>query len=1334
MIDCKKQKLLLNKAIVIALFITLLLPITGNALTNHKVNLPNGEYVETSEDMSVKVKGADIKLNRSWEHGRWQLNPTWSNLRLIHDKLNQDIKYIDRAGSIYTRSGSGNIYILNQYFIRKTDTGWQWYDRIGNWINYDNEGRLTAYGNANHIQAQFKLDNEGRRLAIYDANNQLVYRFEYDDNDYLTKVIDRSGRTVNYLWKNNLLTKVIDVLGYEWSYKYDNNGQIIQRIEPDGGKINITYDFSNKAQLSSMRGKYQQSVVSNNKENKKDYNVAQVGKLTDKLGNSTIWNTDINKTHQTYTITIDYPSGKKEIKTYNRNGHLINSVVNGHLKTKVEWDGKYLKKIFDASGLQLTIQYNNQLQPIVATYADGSKITLEYDYQLNLPIRFINRIGTVYEWQYDKNGNILKAIEAVGKPEQRTTYYSYNEFGQMIQIIKEDMNQKISNYLSYDEFGNIKTIKDGEDNLHHFEYTVQGLISKYIDPLGHNWLYDYDANGVINKKTDPRNNTTLYTSNAFGQITKKIDPLGRETNYQYVFDNNNYQIHITDALGGIATFNYDYNYRLIQEQSPLGLKQQRIYDKNDLLTEYIDQEDNRFIFEYDDNDLLTTIQYPTYRQTYQYNRLFSVTKIQQIIDEQHIITTNFNYDANRNPVSITKPGQNTSLYEYDAFGNQIKEINALGGITTRQWNYNNQLISVVDANGNKHTFEYDNNGNLIKQVLPTDAEKQFVYNAIGLITKETDAENNIIQYQYNASRQLISKSYTAAGKLQPEQTIDYIYNAAGELIEIIQSGTTNSRISYTLDKLGRKIKEEISYGKNASAITTILEYRYDSDGNLIEMTYPDRSKTNYHYNKGLLQKLILANQQDIQWQQYQWDKAKNIQYPGILQTLNYNGLLEPLNINVNTKQTNLMTQSYQYDDARNVSVQETKYGKINYQYDILGRLTKAEPSIALQKQGLPIESYTYDLVGNRIGSAHQSGTWKYTKDNQLVTWGKGDKKTTLEYSLTGNIIRKTTNTEELNYHYDATNRLIKVTSEQQLIASYQYDAMGRRISKTVGDVTTYFIYSNEGLIAELNEEGIMQVAYGWAPNSAYGTSPLWIAFIDNNETLANAEYHYLYLDHLGTPQIAVNKQGEITWRTLTDSFGKAILNENNQITMNLRLPGQYYDQETGTHYNYMRDYQPITGRYIQRDPAGLTGGLNHYAYANNNPLIYIDPTGENAAAGAIIMNTLLDGGKQLAQNTAATDGNLALAFICIDWGSALFSGAMSAVPEAKYPIAAAAAQVGGSAIMDKLPKLRIGDECQCKEIDDNPYLNAYEDYEKAKDMYNLGKNIVEELARQRGRR
>lgn len=109
--------------------------------------------------------------------------------------------------------------------------------------------------------------------------------------------------------------------------------------------------------------------------------------------------------------------------------------------------------------------------------------------------------------------------------------------------------------------------------------------------------------------------------------------------------------------------------------------------------------------------------------------------------------------------------------------------------------------------------------------------------------------------------------------------------------------------------------------------------------------------------------------------------------------------------------------------------------------------------------------------------------------------------------------------------------------------------------------------------------------------------------------------YYIHPDHLGTPRLIADEAGTTVWRwDNREPFGLSAPNEdadgNGQpLTFNLRFPGQYYDRETGTFYNYFRDYDPQTGRYIESDPIGLDGGINTYGYVGGNPLSVIDPEG-----------------------------------------------------------------------------------------------------------------------------
>ena len=152
------------------------------------------------------------------------------------------------------------------------------------------------------------------------------------------------------------------------------------------------------------------------------------------------------------------------------------------------------------------------------------------------------------------------------------------------------------------------------------------------------------------------------------------------------------------------------------------------------------------------------------------------------------------------------------------------------------------------------------------------------------------------------------------------------------------------------------------------------------------------------------------------------------------------------------------------------------------------------------------------------------------------------------------------------------------------------------MKKVVNSVTTIFHYSLNGqLIAESDSAGTISAEYVYL----------------NGQPLAKIEgvnTYYYHNDHLATPQKMTDSSGTVVWAADYKPFGEATVTVST-ITNNLRFPGQYYDAETGTLYNYFRDYNPVTGKYIESDPIGLRGGINLYVYVGNNPLSFVDPYG-----------------------------------------------------------------------------------------------------------------------------
>ena len=244
-----------------------------------------------------------------------------------------------------------------------------------------------------------------------------------------------------------------------------------------------------------------------------------------------------------------------------------------------------------------------------------------------------------------------------------------------------------------------------------------------------------------------------------------------------------------------------------------------------------------------------------------------------------------------------------------------------------------------------------------------------------------------------------------------------------------------------------------------------------------------------------------------------------------------------------------------------------------------------------------------------------------------------------------NIIKRQTEYGSYQYRYDHLDRL-----SQAEIARYSYDPFGRRIRKTVSQSggqngtstplgTTTYLYADEGLLAEADMIGNITTTYGWIPNGIWGTAPQWKADVTmgSNTTPATLTYHYFHNDHLGSSQRLTNDQGVLTWSARMEAFGKTttidsiitnLVNGQSQTALmptttvnNLRFPGQFEDQETGTSYNWNRDYDPAIGRYLQIDPIGFAGGMNRYAYVRGRPSHFSDPEGEflilTALAGGV---------------------------------------------------------------------------------------------------------------------
>lgn len=290
---------------------------------------------------------------------------------------------------------------------------------------------------------------------------------------------------------------------------------------------------------------------------------------------------------------------------------------------------------------------------------------------------------------------------------------------------------------------------------------------------------------------------------------------------------------------------------------------------------------------------------------------------------------------------------------------------------------------------------------------------------------------------------------------------------------------------------------------------------------------------------------------------------------------------------------NLFQRRYAYDANGNLAgIDDSRKGNRSYHYDPLDRLVSV--------RGATPETFAHDPAGNLLGQNDlPTANLANVKGNRLLM--QGDRH--YDYDAYGNLTRERRGTGQrlvTEYHYDCQHRLIGVSLPGGSTASYKYDAFGRRIEKTVDGQTTEFLWQGERLIAESAQSRYR--TYIYEPGSF---RPL--AMLDGEGPLKATPFYY-QLDHLGTPQELTDFSGEIMWSAKYRAYGNLAALDVSNIDNPLRFQGQYYDAETGLHYNRHRYYNPTTARYLTPDPVKLAGGLNNYQYVPN-PTGWVDPLG-----------------------------------------------------------------------------------------------------------------------------
>jgi RHS repeat-associated protein len=323
--------------------------------------------------------------------------------------------------------------------------------------------------------------------------------------------------------------------------------------------------------------------------------------------------------------------------------------------------------------------------------------------------------------------------------------------------------------------------------------------------------------------------------------------------------------------------------------------------------------------------------------------------------------------------------------------------------------------------------------------------------------------------------------------------------------------------------------------------------------------------------------------------------------------------------------------------------------KNTFYYDQGGRLTDAF--------GAQRTSYSYDGMGNRLtANIGDRESYVYDAGTHHLTSVGGKSRS---YDADGNTIGMT----DRELVYDARGRLATAKVNGVVEMNYKHNALGERVEHSIAGNRTVTMFDEAGhWLGDYASNGVPFRQIVWLDD--------WPLVL-----VEGGRLYDIQSDHIGSPRVLVDRSANRvvwTWSIAGEPFGADRPDEDPDgdgklFTFAMRFPGQQFDDVTGLNYNYRRDYDPHTGRYVQSDPSGLAGGSSTYAYANGNPLLLFDRHGY-----------------------AATDAPGALESLIPVWGSG--REAVNDWSEGRY---ASAAWNAGLAVTDVVPgKVLIGAACK----------------------------------------
>jgi RHS repeat-associated protein len=886
--------------------------------------------------------------------------------------------------------------------------------------------------------------------------------------------------------------------------------------------------------------------------------------------------------------------------------------------------GKQTRFTYDAGGRLQSIFYpafpNDAF--VTNTYDDLGQVTEQRDGNNNLTTVYVagrrtelaEPSGNRHVWYFDPLGKPVLEVQDFGFKDDGTargnfaTATAYDGQSRPIRVVWPDENAVETTYNEYSNptkieqidkagsgrltqtfeyeapvsappnFQRVKKFTDARLNVTEYEYTpVKGTLSKVKQPavtepgdpssVHPETTYAYTAVGLLERETDPKGRITTYGYDTVGNLTAQTVDFGTgrlnlRTTWTYDAVGNALttvtprgNLTGADPAAFTTTFTYDGKRRRTLAIPGVGGRTDYVYDDDDRIIQL-----RRLVKPSDGvNPAVLQRTITSYTKT---GKVFRVT-------DANGVRVTYAYDEADRVKSATSSSGRIVAYGYD----MLSRVFAITDLTLstldptivsrgtvvreqRTFTRNGQLASVTDGEDNRTRFIYDGFDRLFRIDYPdTTREERFLYDANGNMTQRRSRAGLAIDVTYDELNRVLTRSVPGNANA-PAVNYAHGYDLSGRLLQLGQSGDA-APITYGYDGAGRLTSETDAAGR-------LLTYALDADGNRTGLTWPGTGgQATFEYDGASRMTRVREASQQIVVYTYDLVSRQSAAFyaNGVVTdwTWRLNSTLERV-AHTLPAGAGVVAFDYRYNTENAVSarlVSDATYlpgpgnpalapGVRSYAVNGLNQYT----SVA----GVP---YSYDDDGNLTGD----GVW--------------------------------------TYGHDAQGRLVSATKPGTTIG-FGYDAAGRRRSRTLNGAVTQVLWAGEQEAAEYDGAGALQRRFVWG---SLGPDEILAVIGVTGSLSARRRFHHA--DGLGSTVALTNNVGVVLEKHAYTPYGVGNANAGTPW----RYTGRRLDAETGLYHLRARDYSPLLGRFIQPDPIGIAGGINLYAYVENDPLNATDPSG-----------------------------------------------------------------------------------------------------------------------------